>query len=136
MHFIYKMLIGAIKGVDALLGVDWLQAAGAKIDFAVMQMLIGRRQIVHLRSMPMKEYASTPVRIKSNVVVRPRACVLVTCYAEVDGTEVTFENALFEPEIQLIAGLEVTAGVVHPTNESEFWVSEPQKNIRYRQVNC
>ena len=39
MHFVYKMLIGVLKGVDALLGVDWLQAAGALIDFKKMQML-------------------------------------------------------------------------------------------------
>ena len=40
----------------------------------------------------------------------------VTWYAEIDGA---FENALFEPEIQLIDGLEVTAGVINLTNELE-----------------
>ena len=50
VHYDYAVLIGEPSGVDMLIGMDWLIAVQARLDFDLMTVKIGPMQEVDLRT--------------------------------------------------------------------------------------
>ena len=52
MTYQHQFLVGDLQGVDVLLGIDWLVAVNAVIDFGAMMATIGPMQAVKLTTVP------------------------------------------------------------------------------------
>ena len=107
----FRMIVGGLAGVDCLLGVDWLHATGADIDFRTMTMKLGPQRSVYLRSIPLQLFATTRVRTTSPVDVEPRQSRMVKCTASTDFVK-AHTNAIFEADVRLREDVYIHDGAI------------------------
>ena len=77
------MIVCALAGVDCLLGLDWLHAMGAQVNFADMTMELGHQRVVYLRSIPLELFSMVRVHMILPVDIEPQAH-RVKCVANTD----------------------------------------------------
>jgi len=132
--YTYEVLVGELKGVDMLLGLDWLIAASAKIDFGSMTAVIGPRQKVILRTTPGLVSHSGKVTRQN----RDAGCLTTFVKTRTKQTLISGHTSLlrlrveaywlagtpglFEGAITLGNGLEILDGLVTPDMEGNFYV--------------
>ena len=131
------ILVGDLKGIDLLLGVDWLRSAGAQIDFGRMRVMVGPNAIIHLETDPFMRSRAKIYRVEGHmdpsetrrtyarVMKRQRlpAGHTTRVSVRVDGVWPAFTTGMFESFVTLGRGLEIIDCLVLPDEPTQtFWI--------------
>ena len=110
----YPMLVGGLHGVDILLGLDWLMAVGAIVDYTRMVATLGRQQSIQLRTSPMEKPAMGEdfIKVHETTVLFARHTTRVQC--EVTGSWEKEGPGIFEGSVKIANGVELLTCVVQP----------------------
>ena len=122
VQYSYPVLIGELSGVDMLIGMDWLVAVEAKLDFESMSIRIGPTQEVSLWT---SRKENGPLNKGEGFVHACGSCVLyarhttrVPCY--ITGEWITSRDAIFDTNVKIGQGVDILDCIVHPDREGRF----------------
>jgi hypothetical protein len=112
----YAMLVGDLQGLDILLGLDWMKAVGANIDFCTMIATFGPRQQVQLRDKVRPEEADQAqqgyVKVLSDRILVAGHTTKVFCTVMDGWTAKT--PAVFDPHVTFGDGIHIPSCLVQP----------------------
>jgi hypothetical protein len=109
----YDMLVGDLQGLDMLLGLDWMKAVGAQIDFATMQATFGPRQWVQLRDTKRDPATGVGyVKVLADRKLLAGHTTKVKCSVLNGWTAGT--PAVFEPQMTFGEGIHVPSCLIQP----------------------
>ena len=126
--YTFGFLVGNLKGIDCLLGLDWLHSVGAVVNFAAMTAVLGPREKIQLDTLDEQQavnFCSTGV----GTTLMPRCHTRLRCTAswwnKEDGDIAVFEPGAFE----LGPGLSISPGVVEVNSLGQFYIAVTNETV-------
>jgi len=107
----YVFLVGDLQGVDLLLGLDWMRAVGAVVNFATMKAVFGPTQEVQLRAHKPNNGVGF-VRVHGTNTLVAGHTTKVWCTVTGGWTPKT--PAVFEGHVNIGPGIHMPHAVVQP----------------------
>ena len=107
-----------------LIGMDWLIAVEAQLNFEKMMIRIGPTQEVSLRT-SYKEKGEPPLNQGEGFVHATGSCILFTRHTtcvpcHIIGKWITSQDAIFNTNVKIGDGVDILQCRVHPDDEGRF----------------